>query len=112
MRKQIRQGDVLLIPIEQPKGVERVLDDNGQPLQGLRVEGERTGHAHVLRARVYNTVNPFAAVAKQAPKRVLFLERPDTMTHQEHGHAPVEAGWWEPRIQREHVGAQQVNRWD
>ncbi len=97
MRQQIRQGDVLLVPREAaPVGAVGALDSTGQPLAGLRVEGERTGHAHVLPARVYD-----------APSgRSLFLERPDVITHQEHGTTEVPAGWWDVRVQREHVPAE------
>jgi len=100
----IRQGDVLLIPIEKPEGpVHRVCDADGRPLQGLRIEGERTGHAHELPARVYDT---------EAGARVLFLERPGVMRHakpdgSQADHAPVDvpAGWWTPIQQREYVPA-------
>ena len=89
----IRQGDVLLIPTKAPKNPVRVLDDNGSPLAGVRVEGERTGHVHELAARVYDA----------GDRRLAFLERPTPLTHQEHAHVEVPAGWWEIRIQREFV---------
>jgi hypothetical protein len=47
----------------------------------------------VLEARVYES---------QAG-RSLFLERPTPLTHEEHGTTVVPAGWYEVRIQREHV---------
>ena len=93
-RTQIRQGDVLLVPrSEAPAATVRALDAAGQPLLGLRVEGERTGHAHELAARVYDAPGG----------HVLFLERPAPLTHPEHGTSVVPAGWWDVRIQREHV---------
>jgi hypothetical protein len=93
MRGQIRQGDVLLIPVEQPKGeLTRATDDSGQPLAGLYVEGEATGHAHRLPARVYDS----------GEGRLLLLERPTPLTHEEHRHVEVPAGWWQPVLQREH----------
>lgn len=102
-RVMIRQGDVLLVPVGPPTDPQRVLDAAGQPLAGLRVEGERTGHAHVLPARVYDDVG----------RRLLFLERPEEITHQEHGALPVAAGWWEIRVQREHIPERApTRRWD
>jgi hypothetical protein len=101
---QIRQGDVLLCRVAAPANPQRATDAGGQPLAGLRVEGERTGHAHVLPARVYS----------DGPRRLLMLERPEKLTHQEHAHIEVPAGWWEVRTQTEYVPAanRRVGRWD
>ena len=94
---QIRRGDVLLERIEPPAGeLTRSLDEQGQPLAGLVVEGERTGHAHVLPARVYDS----------AGGRLLFLERPTPITHEEHAAVDVPAGWWRVTQQREYVPRQ------
>ena len=97
---QIRQGDVLLTACPAPPSPARALDDAGQPLAGLRVEGERTGHVHQLPARVYD----------DGARRLLFLERPETLTHEEHAAVAVPAGWWEVRIQREFVSASRPRR--
>lgn len=105
MRTMIRQGDVLLVPVETPAGRPvRVLDqETKQPLAGLRVAGERTGHAHELPARIY----------EDDGRRLLFLERPTALTHQEHAHVEVPAGWWEVRTQREFTPQRQTSgRWD
>jgi hypothetical protein len=104
-RGQIRQGDVLLVPVYRPRKFDRALQDDGQPLAGVRVEGERTGHAHVLPGRVYDGVGG---------RRLIFLERPTTITHEEHRHVAVPAGWWEVRVQREvqHHERQVTGRWD
>lgn len=99
-RVQIRQGDVLLTPVKPPKRTERVTDDEGRPVAGVRIAGERTGHAHELAGRVYDTDGG----------RVIFLERPGTITHQEHRHIEVPAGWWEVRTQREFVPGQRSIR--
>jgi len=98
---QIRQGDVLLRKISEPARKQRLLDEQGHPLAGLRVDGEATGHAHVLRARVYQTARG---------NQVLFLERPTPMTHQEHRHVEVPAGWWEVVIQREFVPCERPSK--
>lgn len=89
----IRQGDVLLIPTPAPKSPLRAIDGSGAPLAGVRIEGERTGHAHELAGRVYDAGH----------RRLIFLERPTPLTHQEHRHVEVPAGWWEVRAQREFV---------
>lgn len=100
-RSQIRQGDVLLTPIEAPAGEPvRACDENGQPLAGLLVTGERTGHAHRLPARVYDT----------PAGRVLMLERPEPLTHEEHRQIEVPAGWWRVDLQREYVPAARPTR--
>ena len=101
-RPQIRQGDVLLIPRRKPADSDRVLDEEGLPLAGVKIEGERTGHAHVLPGRVYES----------GDSRLVFLERPTPITHQEHGDIDVPAGWWEVRVQRELVQSNEVTRWD
>ena len=100
-RGQIRQGDVLLVPVDQPEGeLVRATDEAGRPLAGLEVAGERTGHVHRLASRVYDT----------AIGRLLFVERPTPLTHEEHRHVEVPAGWWRPVFQREYVPASRPAR--
>jgi hypothetical protein len=105
--KQIRQGDVLLVKVQEPKNRELATGPDGLPLAGLRVEGERTGHAHVLPGEIYNT--PDAG-------RFLRLHEPTLITHEEHKHLVVPEGWWKVRIQREWwrspTGNWTVPRWD
>jgi hypothetical protein len=91
----IRQGDVLLVKVAEPATKIRACDEFGQPLAGLLVEGERTGHAHRLPARVYDS----------EVGRVLLLERPTPITHEEHAAIEIPAGWWRPVQQREYVPA-------
>lgn len=85
---QIRQGDVLLIRRKAPRGQATRLD-----LTGLRVPGERTGHAHVLEAEVYEADGT----------TLLALREPGVLVHDEHAPVTVPVGWWEPRLQREFV---------
>ena len=82
----IRQGDVLLVRREAPAMSHRTGE------AGLRVEGELSGHAHVLPAEVHETPEGL---------RLLRLKDPTPITHEEHAPIIVPAGWWEPRIQRE-----------
>lgn len=100
--KQIRQGDVLLTRVAEPAGAVRVHDPEGQPLAGLLVPGERTGHAHRLPARVYDDGQG---------NRVLMLERPTPLTHEEHEAIEVPAGWWEVTLQREYSPRRNRSRW-
>lgn len=92
--QQIRQGDVLLTRIEEPAEREIATGPDGLPLAGVRVEGERTGHAHVLLGEVYDLPRE---------RRVVRLSRPTAITHEEHQHRIVPVGWWEVRTQREWI---------
>lgn len=96
-RHQIRQGDVLLIPIEKPaeEGVFQPIDNPKE----VRIAGERTGHAHVLPAQTI--------LMRQAGAMMLtyaYLGAMQVLTHQEHTHIEVPEGWWEVRQQREFLG--------
>ena len=85
--QQIRQGDVLLTPVaELPTGA--TIRDN----QGIRIEGERTGHAHQLVGTV--------AVAEDGRE---FVRGGNVLTHQEHEHVSTSPEWYEVTVQREHV---------
>lgn len=89
----IRQGDVLLIPARQlPKKAEL------KSVEGLRIAGERTGHAHELACDVYVSGDREYAV----------LNQKSTMTHQEHKHLQIPAGIYEIRIQREYIPVQRT----
>ena len=106
--KQIRQGDVLLVKVQEPVERDIATGPDGLPLAGLRVEGERTGHAHVLPGEIYET---------QDARRVVRVHEPTLITHEEHKHLVVPEGWWEVRVQREWVGTSRwgdgtVPRWD
>lgn len=83
--RMIRQGDVLLIERDAPENPVRT------DAAGLRVPGERTGHAHLLPAEVF--------VADG--RRLLHLAEDTPMTHEEHADVLVPAGWFEPVLQRE-----------
>jgi len=91
---------VLLRRIEAPRSAFRV-----DGVQGLRVEGERTGHAHVLEAEVYETPSG----------RVLHVDGDRMLTHDEHAALRVPDGWWQPVLQREFQPRSRPalrNRWD
>lgn len=94
----IRQGDVLLIPTKLPQKAKL------KSGEGLRIAGERTGHAHELACDVY----------VQGEKEYAVLSTEATMTHQEHQHLKIPAGVYEVKIQREYVPVQRtvIGRWD
>jgi hypothetical protein len=103
---QIRQGDVLLIRIPEPGRRELATGTDGLPLGGVRIEGERTGHAHSLAGEVFDLARN---------RRAILLRQPSTLTHEEHSHVLVPAGWWEVRVQREWVPSPRPTsrpRWD
>lgn len=106
--RQIRQGDVLLIRRPAPAAAEIVRGADGEPLAGLRVPGERSGHVHVL----------LAAVMRAAGETLLRVDSPREMAvidarsgeparHADgrlrHRPVTVPAGWWEPVEQRQYV---------
>jgi hypothetical protein len=96
--RMIRQGDVLLVRVNPPKDAQQVPD-----AQGLRVPGERTGHAHVLPAAVFERADG---------TRLLYLDEDATLSHEEHAPLTVPAGWWEPVTQREFApGRAPAARW-
>ena len=108
-RGQIRQGDVLLVPVAPPRGeLVRAVDRAGQPLAGLRIEGECTGHAHVLPAEVWQL----------GSDRLLHIAADSVMSHEEHAAVTVPPGWWRPVTQREYVPRERTwrghtaRRWD
>ncbi len=88
--KQYRQGDVLLVQVdEMPAGAEK-LDHT------IVARGEATGHNHAFA--------PGAATLFQSADRVFVLaEQPAALTHQEHGIVVVAPGVYEVRIQREYA---------
>lgn len=93
----IRQGDVLLLPVGRlPRAAEPQPDR-----VGIRIAGERTGHAHQLVGAV--------AVAGQRE----YIRGGNVLSHEEHGHVATAPQWYEVRVQREHVpAAPPQRRWD
>jgi hypothetical protein len=68
MRTMKRQGDVLLIPVDEiPAGLKTVPRDNGRVILAY---GEATGHAHAVRA----DVGLFAADLEEMEHRFLRVE--------------------------------------
>jgi hypothetical protein len=70
MRKAVRQGDVLLVPVA------KVVGERIEPTRKryILAEGEQTGHHHSVGA------NAAAFLSREG----LFVEGTDTLVHQEH----------------------------
>ena len=94
----IRQGDVLLVPVEMKRGVHR-----GSVYRHTTVvlaHGEATGHAHrIVDAPVQ------LRIVRPIGRRLLFVhgDEPVTLQHDEHDPLQVPPGVWEVRRQREYV---------
>jgi hypothetical protein len=95
MEGQLRQGDVLLVPVDGdlPAGTRPL------PRVGGRVvlaEGEVTGHAHAIRGAG-------ATLLAAGDERWLRVTAPATLDHEEHAPIPVRPGIYRVVIQREYV---------
>jgi hypothetical protein len=98
---QARQGDVYLRRVT---GVERTgtpVLDNGRVILAY---GEVTGHAHEVHADDDVRVELPASMLFEQPdgRRFLFVDRPCTLKHEEHGAIPLAPGAYEVIRQREY----------
>ncbi|EGJ30713.1 MULTISPECIES: hypothetical protein [Moorena] len=84
----IRQGDVILLPVEQI---------NGQHLPHLTLaEGEVTGHSHRITDGVAQLYEKNGILYLQVASKTA------TLTHEEHQPIELPQGSWMVRIQREY----------
>ncbi|NEQ09045.1 MAG: hypothetical protein F6K37_24810 [Moorea sp. SIO4E2] len=84
----IRQGDVILLPVEQI---------NGQQLPHLTLaEGEVTGHSHRISDGVAQLYEKNGILYLQV------VSETATLTHEEHQPIELPQGSWMVRIQREY----------
>lgn len=92
----LRQGDVLLVPIDEvPDQLQQV------PLEGGRIilaHGEATGHAHVIEGEAAL----LAEDLEDLERRFLRVEEESELVHDEHDPITVPAGDYEVRRQREY----------
>jgi hypothetical protein len=97
-----RQGDVLIVPVEEaavPPGAEGLArqprDPRGRMVLAL---GEVTGHAHAV-------VGPGFLVREPGPFGVSWLRLPEggRVVHEEHGAIPLPRGWYRVIRQREYA---------
>jgi hypothetical protein len=94
--KQYRQGDVLLVEIDQPSIVgKRIHPEYGRI---VLARGELSGHAHAIRESDGN-----AKLFEGAGNlRYLLMTEIGRLEHEEHGPIVLEPGWYEVRRQREY----------
>jgi len=94
--KQYRQGDVLLVEIEQPSRTGKpIAPEDGRI---ILARGELSGHAHAIQG------NDGQAQLFEGPRnrRYLMLTDVGRLEHEEHSAIVLEPGWYEVRRQREY----------
>jgi hypothetical protein len=96
MLKQYRQGDVLLVEIDQPSRTGKPI--NPEDGRIILARGELSGHAHAIqdsngKAKFFEGAGDW---------RYLLLTEIGRLEHEEHGAIVLEAGWYEVRRQREY----------
>jgi len=96
-----RQGDVLLIPVDNIPANAKPVDPDGGKL--ILAYGEVTGHHHAVEQQDGVQL----VTAEQADELRMWLEistaEPVALTHQEHATIMVPPGRYERRIQREYA---------
>jgi hypothetical protein len=94
----LRQGDVLLVPVDAIPGEGKRAKREGTRL--VLAEGEATGHAHVVlgEGRLY-----LPGAERGTAGTYLLVEEPATLVHDEHDAIGLEPGTYEVRRQREYV---------
>ena len=99
-RHQIRQGDVLICPIDRfPTGLTKK--------DKTLAYGEVTGHSHRFEA---SDDEVLVSIAKDGTQYIEVL-KPTTLKHEEHGNLEIEEGKYVVRQQREHdIQTQQERR--
>lgn len=100
MREHFRQGDVLLVPVDNiPANAKPVKRENGKL---ILAHGEVTGHHHSV--PVQEGVELVTAEAANELRMWLNIttDEPVALTHQEHATIMVPPGQYERRIQREY----------
>lgn len=94
----LRQGDVLLVPIQEvPAATSPLPRENGRL---ILAQGEMTGHAHAI-------IDESAELVSAEGAAELYLivhgSEPVALTHEEHDTVMVPPGRYERRIQREYA---------
>jgi hypothetical protein len=95
----IRQGDVLLLPIEKIPATAKRVNLKGKP--AILAHGEVTGHHHsvtVGRAKLYSEPGRSGVYASTLEIAEAFAD----LSHQEHARIPLPVGAYEVRRQREY----------
>lgn len=107
MRALLRQGDILLVPIDQvPSGLAEIPRDEEGRI--VLAEGEATGHLHAIDAPEATFL---AADVADIEQRFLEIEGEAVeLTHPEHDTVHLEPGAYEVRRQREYSQAGGIER--
>ncbi|MCX5210808.1 hypothetical protein OG689_16180 [Kitasatospora sp. NBC_00240] len=97
-----RQGDVLIVPVEEAAVPQRVAGLPGQPRDArgrlVLALGEVTGHAHAV-------VGPGELRREPGPFATAWLHLPEggRVVHEEHAVIPLPRGWYRVVRQREYL---------
>jgi len=96
-QKMVRQGDVLLKPVESPSYPVSPRPTRVKPKNGrlILAAGEATGHHHSVVA------DDDTELVRVGEKMLLTLATPRTLEHQEHGPIKLPGGTYEVIPQRE-----------
>jgi hypothetical protein len=97
-----RQGDILILPIDEEQIPRNVRDLAPAPRDGrgrmVLALGEATGHAHAIAAPGDLLVDPDPLVPDH-----LRLPSGGLLVHEEHGSIPLPKGWFRVIRQREYI---------
>jgi hypothetical protein len=105
----IRQGDVLLIPVDAVPGHGTIEHEETADRQVL-AQGEATGHGHVAVGQALRLAQ-WSHSRRWAPperRRYLFVDEAATVSHEEHLPIVIAPGIYEVRRQREYRPARSV----
>jgi hypothetical protein len=105
----IRQGDMLLIPVDAVPGQGTIEHDETADRHVL-AEGEATGHAHAAVGQALRLAR-WSYSRRWAPperRRYLFVVEAATLSHEEHLPIVIAPGIYEVRRQREYRPARSV----
>jgi hypothetical protein len=94
--KQYRQGDVLLVEIEQPSRTGKPIDPEDGRI--ILARGELSGHAHAIQGNDGQA----QLFEGRGDRRYLMLTDVGRLEHEEHGAIVLGPGWYEVRRQREY----------
>ena len=101
-QQQVRQGDVYLRPTRsRPSDAAKLVIDQGRVILAY---GEVTGHAHQVVAETTDAVStpPCALFEEPDGSRLLIVDRPCTLRHEEHGPIALAPGAYRVVRQREY----------
>ena len=93
----VRQGDVLLVPVDELPGGKGVTVEDGTRF--VLAEGEATGHAHVVHGRT----RLLRSLVSREERLHLLVEEVATLVHDEHDPIALATGAYRVVRQREYT---------